>query len=93
MQFTIEFQCRPGMTDYYYRIADEMVRLFGISLNEAAGRINQMWHGRKFLTEADELMLYHDDPDRWANVIYYGPGSRWWLKEDGLAPQPYQGPR
>ena len=72
---------------YMDKIADDMVRLFGISPAEAVGRINRHWRGRTFTGKLD--LIYHETSDNWANSIYYGHDSRWWAKPPGLAPLPF----
>lgn len=68
------------------RIAQEMVRLFGISPDEAVGRINNAWKG---LSIVGDDLIYHETEEYWANNIYYGKESEWWLSPPGLKPRPY----
>lgn len=86
MEFILDFECTPKIREYAYQIADEMVRLFGIPPEEAAGRINRRWGGQTMLTEADELALLHSDPDYWAQSIYFGHDGLWKSRVHG--PQP-----
>ena len=75
-------------------IVARIVRLFGISVEEAIGRINRLWRGIPFLGED---IIYHETPDYWAHVMYYGKASSWWITGeerqrrglDTLIPQPY----
>ena len=71
---------------YCHVIVDEMVELFGISHEEAAGRVNRQWQGQKILGSAD--LVYHEEPFFWANEIYFGHDSNWWLNPPDLKPRP-----
>ncbi|WP_313919556.1 hypothetical protein [Tahibacter sp.] len=68
-------------------IAREMVRLFGISLDEAVGRINRAWRDDRAVV-ADSV-VYHETDSYWAKKIYYGKESSWWLDQPGLKPLPF----
>ena len=68
------------------RIADEMIRRFGISEDEALGRINELWRGVDF--EPQDLR-YHETEEYWANDVYFGHGSLWWMNPPNLKPVPY----
>ncbi|MBI5482792.1 MAG: hypothetical protein HY906_28310 [Deltaproteobacteria bacterium] len=68
-------------------IADEMVRLFGILLEEAVGRINRHWAGQVIAGEHD--LVYHEGSEYWAKTIYYGPHAMWWVRGAKLKPPPY----
>jgi hypothetical protein len=59
------------------RIAAEMVRLFGVSDEEAIGRINQAWRGLDLGGEGD--LIYHELPDHWAQTIYRSDELFWWV--------------
>lgn len=55
-----------------------MVEHFGISSEEAEGRLNS-WFGYRPLTSPDtEAAIEHELPRYWAHTIYYGPDSEWW---------------
>ena len=56
------------------RIAAEMVREFGVSHEEAVGRINDGWRGRDFLGVD---IAYHELPEHWARTMYWSDGSFW----------------
>ncbi len=65
-----------------------MTELFGISNDEAVGRINARWKGLSFTGDKD--LIYHEDPDFWARDIYWGASSEWWQKEEkDLKPLPF----
>lgn len=58
-------------------IAAELVRLFGVSEAEAVGRINRGWRGLSIVGELN--IVYHETPDHWAHLMYFGPDSYWWI--------------
>ena len=68
-------------------IVSEMTRLFGISSSEAVGRINRQWDGVDFLAKDD--LRYHETIEFWANTIYYGADSYWWINPPNLKPKPF----
>lgn len=85
-RYTFEFKASGDALDLCEQIVDRMVELFGIPVEEALGRVNQQWAGRDL---DDDSLICHEDQDYWANNIYYGHGSHWWLKPPGLKPMPY----
>jgi hypothetical protein len=66
-------------------IANKMVELFGIFIDEAVGRINRDWRGQEIIGMD---IIYHETEEYWAKTIYYG-GAHWWKGEEGLKPRPY----
>ena len=68
-------------------IVAKMVELFRISENEAVGRLNREFQDMEFVGE--EHVFYHEDDEYWANRVYWGHGSKWWLNPPGLQPVPY----
>ena len=68
-------------------VADSMISLFGISPDEAVGRINRAWATLELL--GDDQIIYHENEDFWANDIYYGMDSYWWTQPQNLKPLPY----
>jgi uncharacterized protein (TIGR02452 family) len=64
-----------------------MVDQFGISRDEAIGRINNHWRGIEIRGSKD--LVYHQGADWWAKTIYYGKESQWWKEPLGLNPLPY----
>jgi hypothetical protein len=68
-------------------IVATMMELFGLSRAEAIGRINRDFTPVDFFGE--EHIYYHETPDYWAQTIYYGRDSKWWLNPEGLRPLPY----
>ncbi|MGE6228441.1 hypothetical protein [Paenibacillus chitinolyticus] len=71
-----------------YEIVECMMREFTIEESEAACRINLQWSDMDFLDEDD--IRYHETPDDWAYIIYYGHSSRWWARKNDptLKPKP-----
>jgi hypothetical protein len=61
------------------KVAAEMCRLFGISLDEAVERIDAHWYEQEILGEDD--LVYHEDETFWANQIYYDQSYSWWLEK------------
>jgi hypothetical protein len=68
-------------------IVKRMIELFGITEEEAIGRVNRQWGGMALV--GDELAIYHEDENYWAHAIYFGKSSRWWANPHGLKPRPY----
>jgi hypothetical protein len=85
----IEFSCTPRIEEFVREIAANMVVLFNIPLEEAAGRINRFWRGNTVHDELDERILLREGAEYWAKTIYYGSAAMWWVSEDGLKPTPY----
>ncbi len=72
---------------HFDKIALKMVDLFKIDHEEAVGRINRHWSGET-VTGSDN-MLDHEVLDYWANTVFYGWGSFWWMNPPDLKPLPY----
>ncbi len=73
--------------EYCAEIASEMVSLFGVTEEEAFGRINDFFKHQEIVGELDPV--YHELPDYWAKTMYYGPGVYWWLEGQELHPRAY----
>lgn len=84
-----EFITDDQSEEFCNEIAEKMIELFGISKDEAIGRINSLWRGLE-IVGLD--LIYHEDEEYWAKTIYYGHNSCWWLKEgkEELKPVPYK---
>lgn len=76
-------------------IAEEMVRVHGISRSEAVARVNRQWSEpddpsgrvpRCWIVGAD--LVYHDEAANWATGIYFGFEGRWWSADADLQPLP-----
>jgi hypothetical protein len=85
----LDVRAAPEALSYLEEIAQEMVSIFQISLEEARGRINRELRDRTFFSPLEINVLLHEEQDVWANHIYYGRESCWWLGAEGLAPQEY----
>lgn len=59
----------PGMQGYFGKIADFMVREFGITYAEAVARVNHAYRGVKFQPYPD--IMCHELPEYWAYGLYY----------------------
>ncbi|WP_459185034.1 hypothetical protein [Streptomyces sp.] len=76
---------------YLDDIADEMASRYGIPLAEAVARINQHWE-RETFDEEDDL-IFHELPEFWAGLIYYGRDAAHWDPDADLsATQPHPAP-
>lgn len=71
---------------YCSQIAKEMIRLFGITHEEAVGRTNYSFAGQSLIGPLD--WVYHEVPKDQARFIYYKPGTYWWLEGADLSPRP-----
>lgn len=75
---------------YLERIRDRMVDLFGITTEEASGRVASAFGSLDLLDRDTERYLGHEDPDYWAKSIYYGGDVQWWLVDEAtLKPKPW----
>lgn len=82
-----EFKTDEQSRAFCNKIAERMVSLFNISVEEAVGRMNRLWSGQSFIGPKD--LIYHEDEDFWANDIFYGGDSLWWANPPGLKPLPF----
>ena len=87
MEYGFEFTTDSQSVVFCEKIADQMVALFRVSLDEAIGRINRDWQGLEIVGPHD--VIYHEDEEYWAKTIYFGNGSNWWLNPPGLKPRSY----
>lgn len=81
-----DFETDEKSAAFCRAVADRMQQLFGISEDEAVGRVNRQWEGMALI---GDHVIYHETPDYWANTLYYGRGSRWWANPADLKPEPY----
>lgn len=83
------FSFKTDQESYKYceEILKKMVALFSIEESEALGRMNRSWEGQDL--RGDDEVIYHEDEEYWANTIYYGKGSYWWMNPPDLKPLPY----
>jgi hypothetical protein len=66
-----------------------MIELFGISTEEAEGRIAADLGSWDLQSVETERHLGHEDPDYWAHSIYYGPVQWWRLAVEDRVPRPW----
>lgn len=75
-------------------VAEEMVRAYGISEDEAVARINRQWSdpGEDGVTPRIWIVgldiVYHETAEFWAGLIYYGGEGRWWDPTANVRPLP-----
>ncbi len=80
---------------YLRDIVETMMRSFGITREEAIGRINQSWADVPAVAGEDEI--YRELPAYWANHFMFGKASFWWIRDRDahalppLKPLPYRG--
>ena len=70
------FETDQTSYDFCVLIAEEMVKNFDISLEEAIKRINFRWKKRGKIV--GNSIVYHETVEYWAYDIYYGHDSGWW---------------
>ena len=87
MSQQFEFKTDKQSEEFCNLIIGRMVSLFGITSDEARGRINRDWRGLKIIGPND--VIYHEDDEYWAKTIYFGKGSNWWLNPPNLKPRAY----
>jgi hypothetical protein len=85
-RYKFEFQTTGESLALCEDIVGRMMDIFGISEDEALGRVNRQWRGCPF--EALDIIC-HETDDFWANQIYFGNDSCWWSEPAGLKPLPY----
>jgi hypothetical protein len=83
-----EFKTDAKGERFCREIANEMVSIFKISIEEAIGRINREWVNVCLIGE--QHVLYHETAVFYAKDIYYGHDSKWWKNEERAKPQSYQ---
>jgi hypothetical protein len=69
MKERFEFTTDVDLTAFCEAIVNRMVSLFGITFDEAVGRLNRDWKG---LNITGDDVIYHETKDYWAKTIYYG---------------------
>jgi hypothetical protein len=78
------------------KIAEEMVRAYGIHRADAVARINQHWSEPGPSGRAPRIwiigldLVYHQTAADWAGDVYYGKDSHWW--RPGTHPRPLPPP-
>ena len=84
----LPFRTDREALDYLREIVECMMTNFGITAQEAIGRIAKAWSNLDSIVGHDDLM-YHELPSYWAHHFYFGKSSFWWIaaekrKEMGL---------
>jgi hypothetical protein len=86
-KMNFKFETDAESRAFVEEVVSKIVELFGVSLEEALGRVNRHWKGLRLV--GPDLMIYHESPQALAKFIYYGPDVSWWKGEEGLKPLPY----
>jgi hypothetical protein len=80
----------PEALDYLSKIATKMTSLFSIGREEAIGRINRLWGGRRqFRTEMQLSLFFRENVEYWAKQVYYRDDTKWWREGETLIPRSY----
>ncbi|WP_053955204.1 hypothetical protein [Inediibacterium massiliense] len=84
------FKMDEEAEEFCMLIASEMRKLFGITEEEAIGRINRFWSNLGTF-EGEDMLIYHETGEFWAKEICYGHDSKWWAKEgkEDIKPIPF----
>jgi hypothetical protein len=83
---TFTFATTPELDAYFDKVVDVMVRDFGVSEDEAVGRVNRTFGGYDVL---GDKYLTHEWARDTAYQIYYGPDQMYWKPGATLTPVPY----
>lgn len=76
--------------EYYPLMVSVMVSEFGITEEEATGRINDLLGDWEVDDPDFENALGHQDPEYWAYEVYYGYIDFWWNQPaEKLTPRPW----
>ena len=80
------FATTPELDVYFGEVVDVMVRAFGVSEEEAVGRVNRTFGDHDVL---GDTLLTHEWAKDTAYQIYYGPDQMYWKAGAVLTPLPY----
>lgn len=72
MIMNYEFTTDDESRSFCDQIVACMVEMFNITEAEAVGKLNKFWGGLSFIGPRD--LIYHEDEQYWANVVYYECG-------------------
>lgn len=75
----LNFQTDAKSADYVSNVVKAMSEGFNISLQSALDVVNSNWKGINFV--GTEHIYYHESPEYFANDLYLGHSSYWWLDE------------
>ena len=76
----VTFKTDKESMEFVSEVAKLMSNGFGLSDSEVITKINSHWQHLDF-TGSDHV-IYHETPAYFANEIYFGHDSYWWLDED-----------
>ena len=80
----------PRVEEILAETCRAMMLSFGITEDEATGRIAAALGSWDLESEETELVLGHEEANYWSNFVYYGPNVDWWrLPPDELHPRPW----
>jgi hypothetical protein len=100
LRFPAVSTLHPDVQEFMEEIVHAMVTLFGISQEEAIGRVVRQWsHVAEFgepvpsgVSHVDTpslaILLMREEPAYWAKDIYFGHDSGWWNDEEGIRAAP-----
>lgn len=74
------FKTDKESVEFVLEVAKLMSNGFGLSNSEALSMINAHWKGIDFT--GSEHVIYHETATYFANEIYFGHESYWWLDEE-----------
>jgi len=83
-QFT--FATNPEIEAYFNKVVDVLITDFGVSEEEAVGRVNRTYGGYDVL---GDTTLTHEWAKDTAYQLYYGPDQMYWKPGAVLTPVPY----
>jgi hypothetical protein len=73
------FETDEQSVEYLRKAVEAMMKSFGVTREEAIGRINQEWsHVGAVVGEFDEI--YRETPVYWANRFMFGKSQFWWIE-------------
>jgi hypothetical protein len=85
-----EIDATPEALEYLSKIATKMTLLFSIGREEAIGRINHLWGGKRhFRSELQLSLFFREDVEYWAKQVYYRDDTKWWKDGEDLIPRNY----
>ncbi len=83
-QFT--FATNPELDLYFNKVVDVLIADFGVSEDEAVGRVNRTYGSYDVLGDPT---LTHEWARDTAYQLYYGPDQMYWKPGAVLTPLPY----
>lgn len=80
------FATNPEIEAYFNKVVDVLIADFGISEEEAVGRVNRTYGSYDVL---GDTTLTHEWAKDTAYQLYYGPDQMYWKPGAVLTPVPY----